>query len=293
MVRRVAFPILVAVLLQITALSGASAQTATQFRLGFATLASMIPVVVGQPLESEHYGANGDSLQRTTTGLMVWRKADNWTAFTNGYQTWVNGPLGLQVRLNTERFTWENAAPVVQGAPSPSPSAASNAPTVVAWSPFLQDQKLVDALALAYGDAPDWRQYADIAAMRQTRVQWANLPQSVGGVTSNGYIRGALRVGIALNAALEQESTQVVAAVLAHETYHASTAENAGSGNACYQNEIDAYRWQAYVWRLLPRPANTTALVLDQDQVASLVSSGQIDSYIRNSPSYQQECGTP
>jgi hypothetical protein len=77
------------------------------FRLGFATLASLIPNVVGQPLENEHYGANGDSLQQTTTGLMVWRKADNWTAFTNGSTTWINGPFGLQSRLNTDRFPWE------------------------------------------------------------------------------------------------------------------------------------------------------------------------------------------
>ncbi len=78
------------------------------FKLGFATLASMIPNIVGQPLENEHFNpANGDSLQRTTTGLMVWRKADNWTAFTNGYMTWINGPYGLQSRLNTARFPWE------------------------------------------------------------------------------------------------------------------------------------------------------------------------------------------
>ena len=83
------------------------AQVQPEFKLGFAALADQIREVVGMPLENEHYGANGDSLQRTTTGLMVWRKADNWTAFTNGYMTWINGPLGLQSRLNTDRFDWE------------------------------------------------------------------------------------------------------------------------------------------------------------------------------------------
>ena len=38
---------------------------------------------------------------------MAWRKADNWTAFTDGYRTWINGPNGLVMRLNTERFVWE------------------------------------------------------------------------------------------------------------------------------------------------------------------------------------------
>jgi hypothetical protein len=78
------------------------------FNLGFATLASIIPNIAGQPLENERHNAlNGDSLQQTTTGLMVWRKADNWTAFTNGSRTWVNGPFGVMERSNEARFDWE------------------------------------------------------------------------------------------------------------------------------------------------------------------------------------------
>ena len=45
--------------------------------------------------------------RRPSGGLLVWRKADNLTAFTDGYWTWVNGPRGLQRRLNSERFDWE------------------------------------------------------------------------------------------------------------------------------------------------------------------------------------------
>ncbi len=40
---------------------------------------------------------------------MVWRKAGNWTGFTDGYRTWVSGPAGLEARLNAERLPWENA----------------------------------------------------------------------------------------------------------------------------------------------------------------------------------------
>ncbi len=82
-------------------------QSLISFKLGFKTLADRVPDVVGTPTEDEHYGAAGDSLQQTTTGLMVWRKADNWTAFTNGSRTWVNGPNGVQSRLNSVRFEWE------------------------------------------------------------------------------------------------------------------------------------------------------------------------------------------
>jgi len=84
-----------------------STVVASEFRLGFAALAAQIGPIAGTPIEDEIHGPNGDGLQRTTTGLMVWRKADNWTAFTNGSRTWVNGPLGVQERGNNERFPWE------------------------------------------------------------------------------------------------------------------------------------------------------------------------------------------
>ena len=78
-----------------------------QFVLGFETLRDLIGHdIVGECLENEHYNAIGDSNQHTTGGLLAWRKADNWTAFTDGYRTWVHGPNGLQQRLNTERFEW-------------------------------------------------------------------------------------------------------------------------------------------------------------------------------------------
>ncbi|MCL5959518.1 MAG: hypothetical protein M1358_09435 [Chloroflexi bacterium] len=93
-------------------LSQMASQTANaencRFVLGFQTVHDLIPDIVGNCKVNEHYNpANGDALQETTGGLLVWRKADNFTAFTDGYRTWVNGPFDLQQRLNTERFDWE------------------------------------------------------------------------------------------------------------------------------------------------------------------------------------------
>jgi hypothetical protein len=82
-----------------------------RFVLGFAAIAEQIPEIVGEPLRNEKWDGNGNQIQGTTTGLLVWRKADNWTAFTDGYWTWVNGPNGIERRLNTERFPWENDQP--------------------------------------------------------------------------------------------------------------------------------------------------------------------------------------
>jgi hypothetical protein len=86
-----------------------SAQTgmACRFVLGFATLRDLIPNIVGECQGDQFFAANGDAQQHTTGGLLVWRKADNWTAFTDGTTTWLNGPEGLESRPNTERFAWE------------------------------------------------------------------------------------------------------------------------------------------------------------------------------------------
>lgn len=78
------------------------------FVLGFADLRALVPTEVGACTDDERANpANGDAVQPTTRGLLVWRKADNWTAFTDGARTFVNGPLGLQQRLNGQRFWWE------------------------------------------------------------------------------------------------------------------------------------------------------------------------------------------
>ena len=103
--------LLVTVLFVLTPASvGATAHC--EFILGFATLKAAIdeaggPEKVGACLENQRFAANGNAEQQTTGGLFVWRKQDNFTAFTNGYRTWANGPQGLQVRLNTESFAWE------------------------------------------------------------------------------------------------------------------------------------------------------------------------------------------
>ena len=99
--------LLLGLFLALFAPSMASAATDCEFRFGFKTLRDLIPAIVGECLENERYAANGNSEQQTTGGLMVWRKADNWTAFTDGYRTWINGPDGLVQRLNTERLEWE------------------------------------------------------------------------------------------------------------------------------------------------------------------------------------------
>jgi hypothetical protein len=95
------------------------------YQLGFAALHNLIPVQVGSCLDNQASSANGDAVQHTTGGLLAWRKADNWTAFTDGSRTWINGPGGLASRFNDEWFEWEaypaetNGVPVEEDPPAP------------------------------------------------------------------------------------------------------------------------------------------------------------------------------
>jgi hypothetical protein len=85
---------------------------------GFKQLHDLIPNIVGDCRDIERFdSATGNAHQPTVGGLLVWRKADNWTAFTNGTTTWLIGPCGLQTRPNPGPFfSWEGRI----GAPCPA-----------------------------------------------------------------------------------------------------------------------------------------------------------------------------
>lgn len=130
--RMIAAALLVALLVPLTA--SPAAADGCRYVLGFKTLHEAIPDMVGNCLDNEGYNvADGDALQHTTAwhgkgGLLVWRKIDNWTAFTDGANTWINGPYGIQKRSNDERFPWEKDPVKPAVAPSPSTTYQASAP---------------------------------------------------------------------------------------------------------------------------------------------------------------------
>jgi hypothetical protein len=107
------------------------------FVLGFKALHDAIPDMVGNCTGAEHYNlVNGDSLQTTTAwhgkgGLLVWRKSDNWTAFTDGSNAWVSGPFGIRKRGNDERFPWEIINPAQTAFANPEVCATIPGRTVI------------------------------------------------------------------------------------------------------------------------------------------------------------------
>ena len=122
--RRYAAAALLGIILALLASTPATAADC-EFRLGFKTLRDLIGHdIVGECLENEHYNASGDREQETTGGLLVLRKADNRTVFTDGARTWINGPYGLQKRINWRRFPWEpDYRPEIAATPLPVPSS--------------------------------------------------------------------------------------------------------------------------------------------------------------------------
>ncbi|HEX2922713.1 MAG TPA: hypothetical protein VHS28_01645, partial [Chloroflexota bacterium] len=134
-------PAVIALIAVLVIGGSAAAQDKPAFCQGFKALADQIPAVAGEPVEDERWGANGDSLQQTTTGLMVWRKADNWTAFTDGVTTWVNGPEGVLDRPNDVRFDWEKES----AAAPPQPSTTTASAPVSAPQVFTPEVKPMDS----------------------------------------------------------------------------------------------------------------------------------------------------
>jgi hypothetical protein len=131
-----------------------TAQEPCRFVLGFATLRDLVGADrVGACLEDQQTNPeNGNAEQRTAGGLMVWRKADNFTAFTDGGTTWVNGPNGLQSRPNTERFSWESdpVAPASGGTAALPPTATPS----LRQTQIAQQVSAVNATATAYRPPP-------------------------------------------------------------------------------------------------------------------------------------------
>jgi hypothetical protein len=135
---RIVLPVVVAITIAVAGASYIASATPCEFVLGFKTLHDMIPQIVGDCRSDElHNPDNGDGLQLTTNGLLVWRKADNFTAFTDSLTTWVNGPYGLQSRPNGDRFEWE-----VTTSPPPVPPPAESLPP---GSDTLVQQAIADA----------------------------------------------------------------------------------------------------------------------------------------------------
>jgi hypothetical protein len=257
---------------------------AAEYKLGFKALADQIPGVVGIPLEDEHHNPlNGDALQRTSKGLMVWRKADNQTLFTNGHMSWVNGPLGLQSRLNSERFDWEAEPPAATPTPAPIPTPVPS-PTPVPPPAINAPAELLPAWTLLVNLPKNGPFFRD-------NVPKTNVTIKIGPSDNWGtFIRNYNE--IVIKDTVLQERTSVVAAVLAHEMVHAVQLHSEPQ-LGCYDREVAAYMRQAEVWSEAKERGPLTALSFLLNGVTSVAlteGEGGILKRLNSDPTYQTQC---
>jgi hypothetical protein len=242
-----------------------------QFVLGFKILHDLIPAITGDCLTNEtHNPTNGDGLQLTTRGLLVWRKADNFTAFTDGHQTWVNGPFGLQTRLNTARFPWE---------------------------PDVAPANVDPRLSVAYRIAASSR-FANLianAVARKIPVRVAALSGAFGAFSIN---RQTGRQVILIEPALLDANPNDAAAVLIHEATHAfdfTHQPNFSTTQGCFQTEFRAKTNDLTFWRdqFGPDGKQPALNAFEQEENAQLALA-QVDLQallFATFNAYRTECG--
>ena len=66
------------------------------FDNGFAKLHEQIGSIMGTPVEPEHPGDDDDIVQRTSTGLAVWKDGSKQPTFTDGWRKWTIEPPAEQ-----------------------------------------------------------------------------------------------------------------------------------------------------------------------------------------------------
>jgi hypothetical protein len=108
-----------------------------QFVLGFQFLHGQLNGIDGNCIDNEHNDPNGtgDRVQGTfnpatgVQGYMVWQLATNTMRWTDGFRTFTYSSCGLQERLNTQSWVWEqNPSIVVGGVVPPGGCALAGGP---------------------------------------------------------------------------------------------------------------------------------------------------------------------
>lgn len=273
--RRLVMALLLALSI-LTAMAGSAlAQPAPQFTMGFADLASLIPDVVGQPIANEQFNPQtGQSIQPTTTGLMVWRKADNATAFTDGSTTWILGPDGLQHRPNDTIFAWER------------PVAAEVAP-VGDPSPPVSVNSALQQLA----SVPAGADLVNAATQNGVLIEMGRLPRTALGA----FIPEENLVII--SSQLVSAPSKASADVLAHELQHAEDLATLGEPQTpaqCFNFEQRAFFKQAQVWDQLwggNLPPSNNPLYAEFNDIATTVATNPDAFVAQLVQRYRSECG--
>jgi hypothetical protein len=148
-------------------------------------------------------------------------------------------------------------------------------------------------LELLHKQGFDWELYS--VQQRPTPMVWSPLANGVYGqyVPSQNVVK--------LSSMLENESTEIATAFLAHELTHLTDDLNGKlgnlSGDACYSAETRAFVNEANFWQMVNGPTGKkTEDWLEQQEnnkmFAFVGNSNFADLVLRTTPSYIKQCGS-
>lgn len=205
---------------------------APRFVLGFAALAVELGPVMGEPLECERSNPeNGDTLQRTTTGLAFYRKSTNTPTFTDGTKHWALTQTGLTF--------WSGAAV--------DPPATTLAGCFdVGGRQCLRGYPGLSGVVAMLETTADGTRLLEAAADAGVQVRRGLVPpQSWAAFSPRG---NSVILGLETAAYPPREQSPLLAHELEHASDWVTRRSELGTAEGCYGTERRAFETEARVW---------------------------------------------
>jgi hypothetical protein len=152
------------------------------------------------------------------------------------------------------------------------------------WATQVRDPRLLVGLTLAATHNGAWReQIGDRLDDRETVIAFGSLPEDTGGAYS------IATNSITINSALADDPGSL-AAVLAHEVYHAVTPKDDSSAG-CFLEEVAAFTWQSSTWSALPTPRRLSSVWgRFNDALVRAWRAGRVDDFVLTASAYREQC---
>jgi hypothetical protein len=165
-------------------------------------------------------------------------------------------------------------------------TAAGTFYTVPAWRLQAEDERLLTALVVASTFNAEWRdRLAPRLAPLGTWIEWGDLPPGAAGMHDHRLNR------IVMSRRFEGEAFGVLAAVLVHEVFHASS-EHVPDAAACYAEEAEAFAWTARTWASLPPQWRSRSAAADWlDGLVEAWRAQRLQQMVTESEAYREQCG--
>jgi hypothetical protein len=253
---------------------------APQFVFGFAALRQIIGPAMGEAIECEHpNSANGDTLQRTTTGLAFYRKSTNTPTFTDGWRHWALLRAGV--------VAWSGSdidPPGVALPPAPACQELGGGACFQAESLLAETVRLLNTTSTGQALLRN-------AALAGVNARFAGTPPGV--LANFDPYTGQVIVSSRLSSFPDIDRAPVLAHELQHATDWVLYGARLDTVTGCFSTEANAYSTEAKVWTelqggQLKPPRNP--LEEELNAIAQAIRTDQPGFLRRLSSVYHEQC---